>query len=238
VVSPGWTPRRCFRRTRGCSRTGQWSCRCCRSGDHYETIGQFYDAIEDGFRYLCDELGEAKVFTGDPARQVTFGPFHHTDGKRGAVTDLASALAALDEIVEQGEGTARGEIWDGDHNIFHPDRDEVAHYYRFEELKMGRRYRRGDTPTTGPTGDPVSVDPAGVYPMQADVATAEIRRSQLAFDNINCTILYLLEQAFTGDPTQLRDAVKLMVALKSQATKLFQSGAAPTFTYIPPDDRA
>ena len=56
------------------------------------------------------------------------------------VNDLESALAALEEIVEQGEGTARGDVWDGDQDIFHPDRDEAAHYYRFQELRLG-----GDT---------------------------------------------------------------------------------------------
>ncbi|NGO13998.1 hypothetical protein G5C60_42020 [Streptomyces sp. HC44] len=81
-------------------------------GDNYETIGQFYDAIEEGLRHLCAELGEREVFCGDPARQVVAGPFSHTGGQLAAVTDLASALAALEEIVEQGEGRARGEVRD------------------------------------------------------------------------------------------------------------------------------
>lgn len=106
-------------------------------GDDYETIGQFYDAIAQGLHHLCAELGEEEVFVGDPARQITAGPFSHTGGQLKPVTDLASALAAMEEIVEQGEGTARGEVWDGDQDIFHPDRDEVAHYYRFEELERG-----------------------------------------------------------------------------------------------------
>src|SRR6266536_3633110 len=46
-----------------------------------------------------------------PARQVTMGPFIHSGGRLNAVNDLDSALAALEEIVEQGEGTARGEVW-------------------------------------------------------------------------------------------------------------------------------
>ncbi len=49
-------------------------------GDDYETIGQFYDAVEKGLRDLCAELGEDQVFTGDPARQVAGGPFAHTAG--------------------------------------------------------------------------------------------------------------------------------------------------------------
>ncbi len=131
-------------------------------GDGYETIGQFYAAIEQGLRHLCDRLGEQAVFCGDPARQVNAGHFRHTAGRLIAVDGLDSALAALEEIVEQGEGTARGEVWDGDQDIFHPERDEVAHYYRFQELKVGRRYRRGDTPQSGPTGETITVDLAAV----------------------------------------------------------------------------
>lgn len=135
-------------------------------GDHYETIGQFYAAIEDGLRRLCDQLGEKEVFSGDPVRQVTTTHFRHSAGKLVPVDDLASALAALEEIVEQGEGMSSDEVWDGDEDVFHPGRDEVAHYYRFTELKLGRRYQRGDTPRSGPTGEPVTVVLAGVHPMR------------------------------------------------------------------------
>jgi len=43
--------------------------------DAYETIGQFYDAIRGGLRALCAELGEPRVFCGDPARQISDAPF-------------------------------------------------------------------------------------------------------------------------------------------------------------------
>ncbi|HEY3562269.1 MAG TPA: ferritin-like protein [Kribbella sp.] len=214
--------------------------------DHYETIGQFYDAIEEGLRSLCDTFGEDKVFSGDPARQVTAGPFHHTAGTVQPVTGLESALAALEEIVEQGEGTSRGEVWDGDHDIFHPDRDEVAHYYRFEELKLGRRYRRGDTPQSGPTGEPVTVDLAGVTAMQPNPRRSpndQIRAAQEEFDNTYCTLLFLLEQTFTGEPALIRDATRAMFGLKAEALKLMQlsedphTTAGPTFCYVAPEDR-
>jgi Ferritin-like len=57
-------------------------------GDSYETIGQFYDAIEEGLHHLCAELGEREVFSGDPARQVTAGPFLHSSGRVTGVNDL------------------------------------------------------------------------------------------------------------------------------------------------------
>jgi hypothetical protein len=69
--------------------------------DEYETIGQFYAAIEAGFRGLCDELGETAVFTGDPARQIDAFHLRGGGGEVIAVHDLKSALAALAEVVDR-----------------------------------------------------------------------------------------------------------------------------------------
>ncbi|MEU8195039.1 ferritin-like domain-containing protein [Microbispora amethystogenes] len=194
--------------------------------DNYETIGQFYAAIEQGLRYLCDTLGEKEVFSGDPARQVSGDHFRHTSGRLVAVTDLASALGALEEIVEQGEGTARSEVWDG-------DQDEVAHYYRFMELKLGRRYRRGDTPESGPTGEKLSVDLTGVFLPTPNPAA---RAAQEEFNHTYCAILHLLEVAFNGSPRMLAVATGEMYALKAQAQELMRLGG-PTFEYVPPELR-
>lgn len=218
-------------------------------GDSYETIGQFYDAIEEGLQHLCAELGEGEVFCGDPARQVTAGPFGHSGGQVTMVNDLKSALAALEEIVEQGEGTARGEVWDGDQDIFHPDRNEVAHYYRFQELKLGRRYQRGDTPQSGPTGEALTVDLAGVHPMRPNPRLADhpagspIRAAQDDFNHTYCALLHLLEQAFNGNPRMLAVATGTMYALKAKAQSLMEMPdeggrtAGPTFEYVGPELR-
>jgi hypothetical protein len=57
-------------------------------GDSYETIGQFYQAIERGFRELSANLGEANVFSGDAARQVTDQHFYSGGGRIIAVDKL------------------------------------------------------------------------------------------------------------------------------------------------------
>lgn len=71
---------------------------------------------------------------------------------------MSAARAALREIVEQGEGFDHQSVFDGDHNMFHPERDEVAHYFRFVELQSGRCFSQGNTPAAGPTGEFVDVD--------------------------------------------------------------------------------
>lgn len=217
--------------------------------DGYETIGQFYAAIEQGLRHLCDRLGEQAVFSGDPARQVSAAHFRHTAGRLFAVEDLKSALGALAEIVEQGEGTAHGSVWDGDQDVFHPERDEVAHYYRFQELKLGRRYQRGDTPESGPTGEKISVDLAGVHPMRRNPRLADhaqgsaIRTAQEEFNHTYCAILHLLEQTFNGSPKLLAVATGTMYALKAQARALMRmpdgegTTAGLTFEYVAPERR-
>ncbi|WP_155126745.1 ferritin-like domain-containing protein [[Actinomadura] parvosata] len=209
-------------------------------GDEYETIGQFYAAIEEGLRHLCERLGERAVFSGDPARQVHAGHFLHTGGRLVAVHDLKTALAALAEIVEQGEGNSHGEVWDGDKDVFHPERDEVAHYYRLQELKLGRRYRRGDTPRSGPTGEPVHVDPDGVRPMPRNPRPAEpgsaARQAQEEFNHTYCAVLHLLERAFDGSPRLVAVATGMMYALKAQALALMGE-AGPTFEYVTPEER-
>jgi hypothetical protein len=218
--------------------------------DGYETIGQFYAAIEAGIRRLCDELGEDAVFCGDPARQI--GEFHLRGGG-GAVIgvhDLKSALAALTEITEQGEGAARTEVWDRDRDVFHPDRDEVAHFYRFQELKHGRRYQTGDTPQSGPTGEPIAVDWDAVMPMRPNPRTtdhpegSDIRVAQERFNTTYCLLLQQLEEAFNGGPARLGATVGTMYQVKAQAQALMRmpledgtGTAGPTFEWVPPSLR-
>ena len=221
-------------------------------GDCYETIGQFYESIKQGVRNLSVTLGEASVFCGDPARQVT--DEHIYSGGGGhiiTVNNLDSALAALEEIVEQGEGACHAQVWDGDSDVFHPERDQVAHYYRFQELKLGRRYRRGDTPRSGPTGDPISIDWNAVRLMRANPRTSDhapgspIRIAQDEFNNSYCSLLRSLEEAFNGLPQMLGAAIGAMYSLKAQAQTLMQmptedglATAGPTFEYVAPDRRA
>jgi len=219
-------------------------------GNHYETIGQFYEAIEQGFRDLSTSLGEKNLFCADPARQIMNHPFYSGGGSIVAVTDLASALAAMAEIVEQGEGASHAQVWDGDADVFHPDRDQVAHYYRFQELKLGRRYRRGDTPRSGPTGDPVAIDWNAVHPMRANprsddhLAGTPVRLAQEEFNRSYCMLLQLLEQVVNGAPQMLGSAFGGMYTLKSQAQNLMQMAnedgdttAGPSFEYVAPELR-
>jgi CDGSH-type Zn-finger protein/uncharacterized Fe-S cluster protein YjdI len=75
------------------------------SGQDYETLGDLYRWIRDGFAHLVELHGEARVFCGDPRLQVGSSIL----GLPGVteVVDLASAARAIDTIVTQGEGAPR-----------------------------------------------------------------------------------------------------------------------------------
>ena len=75
-------------------------------GQEFATIGHLYRGIADGLHGLTARVGERAVFVGSPRAQATPELLHWP--QLIAVTDLASALAAVEEIIEQGEG-ARGD---------------------------------------------------------------------------------------------------------------------------------
>jgi len=215
--------------------------------DNYHTIGQFYVAIENALKNLCEELGEDAVFTGDPARQVRSDKtYYGGSGHIVAVHNLETALEALEEIIEQGEGLTHEEVWDGDKNMFHPEQDEVAHYFRFLELKYGRQYQQGDTPESGPTGNAFTVDWEAVYPMKPNPSLRDYPKKSNAYKQMQLfcitysSMLRSLQDAFNGNPEALLMATGTMYELKHQALDLMQlpSGDGETtvgtpFQYIP-----
>jgi len=215
-------------------------------GDHFHTIGQFYEAIGQGLRQLCERIGEKEVFCGDPARQVTPAALEYTgSGRVITVTDLASALAAIEEIEEQGEGTTPKEVWDGDRDMFHPEREEVAHYFRYREILAGRAHKRGDTPASGPSGATFEVDWTAVHPMRDNPRSADfpegspVRLKMDQFNLLYCDVLRALEQAFNGEPERMFRAVSRMREVADLARELMQmpSGdgtttAGPSFEYV------
>ena len=216
--------------------------------DDYETQGQFYLAIEEGLQALCAARGEKAIFTGDPARQITNDSIDYTgSGRIIPVHDLASALAAINHIEEQGEGITPKDIFDGDRDMFHPEEEEVAHFFRYQEVLLGRFYKRGDTPASGPTGRAFEIDWDAVYPMRENPRNADhapgtpVREKMNAFNQIYSDMLRGLHRAFNGEPKHMFVTVRGMMELKTRAQELMQmpSGdgvttAGPSFEWMPP----
>jgi hypothetical protein len=103
-------------------------------GQEFSTVGHLYRGIADGLRGLSSRLGEHALFVGSPRAQATPELFQWP--QLVAVTDLDSALAAVEEIIEQGEG-ARGD-WN------------EAHYGRFLSVRQEFEALRQADPTFEP----------------------------------------------------------------------------------------
>jgi rubrerythrin len=204
--------------------------------DDWETIGQFYQAVLDAMERLDAEHG---IFVDDPSRQVKPEHFYYGGGGDVVeVSDLESAKAALDVVVEQGEGL--------DHTIFDGDTqfkqmNEVAHYFRFNEMLVGRYYTDDDTPKSGPTGSEFVLDWSGVWNVAPNPKAEryegqpEIHAQMVAFNRTYTDLLHVLERAFNGRPDELISAVPLMYRLRDRAQALVKipTGDGTTTTVGP-----
>jgi hypothetical protein len=194
------------------------------------SIGSFYRAIEGQIK----AQGQA-IFVGDRARQVTHG---FPAAELFAVTDVDSAVKAIDLIVEQGEGTKRSPL-DREH--------ELAHYYRFAEISHGRELQPdsqapGGFSYSGPSipFDPGSVWPAVLNPKAANYPAGSIAQNAcLNFNYGYTSLLKSLHATFGGQPGQLASAIGLMESLKEQAMNMMEiqlgdgTTAGPSFEYQP-----
>jgi hypothetical protein len=217
--------------------------------DGFETIGQFYRAIEEGLKMLCATLGQEAVFTGDPARQITPDILGFVGERRViAVHNLKTAITAIGEIEGQGEGLKHRQVWDGDRDMFHPEREEVAHYFRFSEIFQGRFYVRGDSPRSGPSGESFVVDWDAVYPLRSNCKVSDfevnspVRAKMVEFNTQYCEMLRTLHQALNGETSLLSPAISMMFQLQSIASELVQmptgdgvTTAGPSFEFVAAD---
>jgi hypothetical protein len=104
--------------------------------DVYETLGQFYHALERGIHELADD---PRLFAKPhPERQMGDGSFYapvafDADDSGGLMTvlDVESACAAIEVIVHQGEGLS-------DHRWADPAHQELTHYHKFKALADGK----------------------------------------------------------------------------------------------------
>ena len=150
-------------------------------GQDFATVGHLYRSIEAGVAHLADKLGEQMLFIGPPRAQATQQYFGWPE--LVAVTDVASAQRAIDEILEQGEGP-RGHWKDAHFGQFVAILDE---YLQLREAN--------------PAFDPVrAVIPVNVRPSERDtsvpLATDPITRQVMDLFNVSYEVLLLMLQRF------------------------------------------
>lgn len=187
----------------------------------FYSIGDFYQAILDGLIKLEREAQSEgnTIFTGSVSDQITNDYYYSGGGNVIVVHDLASATAAIELIMGQGEGFDQG-IFD--------EQGEIAHYYRFKQLELGRFYHVGDRPDM-PTGEKFEVDWDAVYPVIENpkldhfINNPPLARAAENFNNDYKGFLEILQRAFSGEKDLLLNAVCGMFRLKDYATQLIRN---------------
>ncbi|HLL52859.1 MAG TPA: ferritin-like domain-containing protein [Myxococcaceae bacterium] len=190
------------------------------SAADYQTVGALYDSVAKGFQRLARRLGETVLIDPGGCSQLDSEVIGLPDIPR--VTDLATALGAIKQIKEQGEGS-------------HHDHTD-SHFIRFQAIKSEWRALKDEDPTFTPAW-PAAHDPVMRKPAD-EKARVWVTEPQAAahLDLANAiygTMLSLLAQTFAAPlpPPELRvlmrASVELMEASAAVATALARLPASP-----------
>ncbi len=187
------------------------------------TIGEFYRTLVDKIDGWSDAAFRA------PRVPQVLSPWYPPD-QLFAVDGVASAVRALEIVVEQGEGTMTQPTGTA-------GGAELAHYYRFGEIVHGRGFVPDPDAPEGfsYTGEPVEFDEAAVFPLFPDAELARYapqpaaHRLAVRFCTAYRRLLTCLQKAFDGTPDALGDAFGLMYELRIAARAMME---------VPDPDRA
>jgi hypothetical protein len=168
----------------------------------FPTIGSFCDALKS--RSKPSATGSSS--RAPPSNPQVIDNTWYGPDLLFQIVDVENACRAIDVIVDQGEDTKKS-----------PE-GRAAHYYRFREIVEARLLIRDRQAPSGYAygGEPVSLDPEGVWnlypdPKAADYAAGSRARNLVERFNYSYTaLLRKLHQAFNGAPAAINTALGLM----------------------------
>ncbi|WP_404309146.1 ferritin-like domain-containing protein [Neorhodopirellula lusitana] len=178
-----------------------------RKTETFARIGEFYDKIKLVFENLEPEFnreGQIEAYFGES--QLPHGKY--VPKNIGSIDDV---IAAIDLIKDQGEGTSE--------SVKDDETDELAHYYRFKEVAVGRKLIQADDGRWVHQGPevhmpdcwPVAEIPPGGY--QRNDVPAETWNKMIEFDLAYTRMLKQLGLAWsTGSHSALNQALASMMA--------------------------
>jgi CDGSH-type Zn-finger protein/uncharacterized Fe-S cluster protein YjdI len=190
------------------------------SSQDYATVGQLYHGIRDGLDHLVATSSESALFVCPMSHQV--GPSVVSLPGLRVVTDLASAHAAIDTIVVQGEGA--------------PAHHDDSHFVRFLAIRREYTALLAANPAFSPAW-PAAVNPVMRKPMDAaDRVYIEAPQAAALVDLANALygqMLRFLVQAFgrtaprEAEQTALVDgAIEMMQCMAPVAEALARTPAS------------
>jgi len=168
-------------------------------------IGVFYNAIMQAVRHLNPELtrkGQLEGYFGESRSAA------NEDISKNIGT-IAEIEAAIELIKDQGEGTSASPFEAG---------GELAHYYRFKEIAVGRKITRKPDGGWAHTGEPVPMPecwPVGVVPSggySQNETPPEVWDRMTQFNELYSQVLQLLDQAWQdADQGKFHHALEVMM---------------------------
>ncbi len=172
----------------------------------HSTIGRFYRLLGETIKKIGGPL------PGNVDHQVTTLDPYHAD-ELFAIKTIDDALRATHLIVHQGEGTTSKPT--------DPD-GGMAHYYRFQQLVVGRRLVKDPSAPEGYsfTGDEIPYSPDDVWPIAADTRLADLpagsdaHQKGEAFARQYTKVMKTLQATYDGKPDTIHDAVDDMRELQ------------------------
>lgn len=161
--------------------------------DSFESLGQFYHALENGIRSLSSEtdLFAHPQATSQLSNASFYSPVEYDDESSGGlllVNDVESAIRALEVIVHQGEGVSEDRWADPDHR-------ELTHYHKLMKIRDGE----------SPLG---TVIPLAVNP-HTDRFPEEIREAARLFNAAYRFLFLHLQRLYTDQMEKAEDVGKL-----------------------------
>jgi Ferritin-like len=178
--------------------------------EEFSTIGAFYTAILEAFERLQPQLSAT-----NQKERLGFGLVK--------ITDLVGVRDAIGTIKRQGEGA---------NGLPEDHQNDLAHFYRFGELRFRKTLKQDAAGKWHFNGDDVdfpgvhlmAVVPEGGYRSE-DVSSPEVQTLLETFDRNYSNMLELLQAAWQGG--SLGSAVGAMRSLKQPAVELMTKEIAP-----------
>lgn len=204
---------------------------------HHNTIGGFYNHILNALGNLTECGRNNSIFTGDPNRQVDFRHWS-VHGHTLAVNNYFTAVEAIQDIIEQGEGSSpcNPVAWDTG------KKKDLSHYFLFYSVAEKHEIQVAEA-TSPPddndddaaddvvdfsklcngtyyfNGSKIPFDPEGVWPMVPNPRMSKYTAGSTAyrraerFNQVYTKLLKSLEDVFNGHPDSLKDALGLMYSV-------------------------
>ncbi|HEU5417628.1 MAG TPA: ferritin-like domain-containing protein [Streptosporangiaceae bacterium] len=183
-------------------------------GQDFATVGHLYRSIETGVAHLAAKYGEDWLFTGPPRAQATAGHFGWPE--LISVTGVASAQAAIDEILEQGEGP-RGH-W------------RNAHFGKFVEILDEYQQLRAANPAFDPVRPVLAANVRPHETLDVPLITDSLTAQVTDLFNVGYEILLQIFERFFAHTSESDSQLKV---LSGATITLMQQVIRPLGDLIP-----